>query len=285
VKLLALLVFVAALRVGLAVLADATMVPALLAAVLAGSCMTLWRAGQKTVETQNMLDTSRDGWSYGVACFRLQSPAWLGLPALELTLEEALGLAAALSHLAPVFLFENWGLHGPARYRWAAVLAHTAVAAVVTVLSQERFQQCAPSAQPQTKGAGTAEAAAQFNECWLGLAAGNWVSSSWAAATWWRSACTSGADVGPLQARLPALALASSQLTNFWLAQRSRQPHLLAACVALAGLSMALCCGFGSDVVKDSSASNDSLFLTPAIFFAFCVVSAWMLFQELFASL
>ncbi|CAE8605559.1 unnamed protein product, partial [Polarella glacialis] len=112
---------------------DAT-APALLTAILAGSSMTIWRAAEKEVDQHCMLDTSKQGVPHGDVCFHLGGPSW-ELASLHVTLEEAFGMALAIAHLAPVSLFENWGLHGPPGYRWAAVVAHTATAVTVTIMS------------------------------------------------------------------------------------------------------------------------------------------------------
>lgn len=282
-KLLALLLIVIALRATLHSLmsmlgaGDAT-ATAVLTAVLTASCMTFWQAAEREVKTQSMLDTAKDCWNPGVVRISFGGNTWTQhLVRLELTVDEAFGLASALAHLAPVLFFENWGIYGPAKYRWAAVVGHAATAVVVTVTARSSLSRMLHAESSGMTAAG------QVNEVWLGMAAGNWVASSWGAATWWRVACT--AQTGPMQARLPALALASAQLANFWLAQRSQQPHLLAACVGLAGLSMAGCCGYGGIRVEESQLTDATELLTPAIYVAFCAVSAWLLFQELFMSL
>jgi len=282
-KLLALLLIVTALRATLHSLmcmvgAGDAPATAVLTAVLTASCMTFWQAAEREVKTQSMLDTSKDGWNPGVVRINFGGFNWIRqiLP-LEFTVDEAFGLASTLAHLAPVLFFENWGIYGPAKYRWAAVVGHAATAVAVTVMAQSSLSRMLHAESSGVPATG------QAKEVWLGMAAGNWVASSWGAATWWRVACT--AQSGSMQASVPALALASAQLANFWLAQRSRQPHLLAACVGLGGLSMAGCCGFGGIRVEESQSTGATELLTPAIYVAFCAVSAWLLFQELFMSL
>ncbi|CAE8733841.1 unnamed protein product, partial [Polarella glacialis] len=145
---------------------DAT-APALLTAILAGSSMTIWRAAEKEVDQHCMLDTSKQGVPHGDVCFHLGGPSW-ELASLHVTLEEAFGMALAIAHLAPVSLFENWGLHGPSGYRWAAVVAHTATAVTVTIMS---YHFTLRTLRVQTPAEGVAS---QVSEVWLGLAAGNW---------------------------------------------------------------------------------------------------------------
>jgi len=271
-KLASVLLLVAIVRLGLDSLSHAmgfgnALAPAALTALITSSFMALWRAAEKEVSTQSMLDTSKRGWEPGAVGVCLGN-AWLQRFMPNLTLEEAFGLATTLAQLAPVFLFENWGLHGPPKYRWVAVVAHAVAAIVVTIMTQHQLQPLFG-----VEGVEDSSTPAQVSEVWLGLTAGNWAASSWAASSWWRVAAT--------QARLPALALASTQMANFWLAQRTRQPHLLAACVAFGGLSMACCCGSSKNVVLDDTTSNASVLLTPAIFIGFCAISAWLLFAEL----
>lgn len=282
-KLSVMLLIVIALRATLRSLmnmlgaGDAT-ATAVLTAVLTASCMTFWQAAEREVKTQSMLDTAKDCWNPGVVRISFGDNTWIRhILRLELTVDEAFGLASTLAHLAPVLFFENWGIYGPAKYRWGAVVGHAATAVVVTVAARSSLSRMLHAESSRMTAAG------QVNEVWLGMAAGNWVASSWGAATWWRVACAT--QTGPMQARLPALALASAQLANFWLAQRSLQPHLLAACVSLAGLSMAACCGYGGIRVEESQLTDATELLTPAIYMAFCAVSAWLLFQELFMSL
>jgi len=275
VKLALILILVVFLRLTLDFMTQtmglgSALAPAALTALISGCFMALWRAAEKEVSTHSMLETSRKGWAPGAVGVCLGGP-WLQRLGLvpDLTVEEAYGLATALAQLAPVFLFENWGLHGPVKYRWVAVLAHAVAAIAVTVVTQHQLQPLFG-----VDAAESSKTTPQVNEVWLGLAASNWAACSWAASSWWRVAAVP-------QARLPALALASTQMGNFWLAQRTRQPHLLAACVALGGLSMACCCGSSADVVSDDATSTASVLLTPAIYIAFWAVSAWMLFAEL----
>lgn len=243
---------------------------AALTAIVTGTSLQLWRHAEEMVQTRSLLETTRGEWKHGIVCLETSI---LG-SALQLSLEEALGLAAALAQLAPVFLFENWGIHGPPAYRWAAVVAHVATAIIIMLCARKKLLHSLGSAVPAPK-----DLSVEVLEVWIGLAAGNWAASSWAACTWWRSASAG------IQAKLPVLALATAQLTNFWLAHRSRQPLLLAACVALGGLSMANCCCRPHGVVLDAVDLSSSLFMTPGIYVAFCAVSAWLLFQELFNSL
>ncbi|CAJ1394833.1 unnamed protein product [Effrenium voratum] len=226
-----------------------------LCALTTGAALVLWHWADQMIQQQRQLETTK-GWKNGMVCLHRS----IGGVELELSIEEALGLSSALAQLAPAFFFENWGLHGSFQYRWVAVIAHLASALLVTL--RVRKHVLPGNAHMQV-------------EVWLGLAAGNWVASSWAAGTWWGVACT--------QARLPALALASAQLINFWLVHSSGQPQLLAACVALGGLSMAGCCSGPAGVALD--AEEAPALLTPTIYITFCVVSALLLFQELFMSL
>eukprot|EP00439_Symbiodinium_sp_Y106_P023861 s5926_g2.t3 len=242
---------------------------AALTAIVTGTSLQLWRHAEEMVQMRNLLETTRGEWKHGIVCLETSI---LG-SALQLSLEEVLGLAAALAQLAPVFLFENWGIHGPPAYGWAAVVAHVATAIIIILCARKKLLNGLGSAAPAPK-----DLSVEVLEVWIGLAAGNWAASSWAACTWWRSAAG-------VQAKLPVLALATAQLTNFWLAHRSRQPLLLAACVALGGLSMANCCCRPHGVVLEAVDLSSTLFMTPGIYVAFCAVSAWLLFQELFNSL
>lgn len=83
---------------------------AALTAIVTGTSLQLWRHAEEMVQTRSLLETTRGEWKHGIVCLETSI---LG-SALQLSLEEALGLAAALAQLAPVFLFENWGIHGPA---------------------------------------------------------------------------------------------------------------------------------------------------------------------------
>ncbi|CAE6936705.1 unnamed protein product [Symbiodinium natans] len=249
---------------------------AVLTAIVTGTAMHLWRHAEEMVQKQNMLETSRGEWKHGIVCLER---TFMG-STLQLNLEEALGLSAALAQLAPVFLFENWGIYGPPACRWAAVVAHVATAIIVMVGVRNKLLNSFCTATPASK-----DPAPEVLEVCVGLAVGNWAASSWAASTWWHLASSSSA-IG-LQVRLPVLALACAQLTNFWLARRSRQPHLLAVCVALGGLSMAKCCCGAPGMVLEtmSLSSSSSLLMTSGIYVLFCAVSALLLFQELFNSL
>lgn len=235
----------------------------ILAAALTGAGLTLWCWAEQTVLQQNQFETSKI-WKHGLVCIHCRL---LGRD-IDLTAEEALGIACLLAEIAPVFFFENWGLYGRVRQRWVAVVAHVASSLAISILVRRKMslvQGCKSSMQ--------------VPEAWVGLAAGNWVASTWAALTWW--------PVAADQVSLPVLALASVQLINFWLAQGSAQPHLLAACVALGGLSMAGVCCTGQHGLADvSSTAGTSSLLAPAFAFVlFCAASALLLFQELFMSL
>lgn len=225
----------------------------ILAALITGGGLTLWRWAEQTVERQDQLETSKSlsSFKHGLVCvhWELAGRDW------QLSTEEAFGLACLLGEIAPVFIFENWGLHGSARYRWMAVVAHVASSLGLVVLVRRKL-------------------VIQVSEAWMGLAAGNWVASTWAAYTWWPAAGD--------QARLPVLALATVQLVNFWLAQNSGQPLLLASCIALGGLSMAGVCLMPVAVAPNQGPSP---LLAPGIYLGFCVVSALLLFQEFFMSL
>lgn len=254
-KLLACLAVVGLLRSLLRrfFLTSSEVVTSMTAAVVTGGGLTLWRWAEQTVERQNQLETSRSCFKHGLVCFH---GSLLGHE-VELITEEAFGLACFLGELAPVFVFENWGLHGSARYRWLAVLFHVAFCLGIVVLVKRKL-------------------AIQVPEVWVGLAAGNWVASTWAASTWWPSTG---------ETRLPVLALATVQLINFWLAQSSGNSHLLALCVALGGLSMAGVCGLVMPNVEPLTAHEPSTLLAPGIYILFCAISALLLFQEFFMSL
>jgi len=270
------------LKVTSATAAGETLVPAMLTAVLAAGALAGARSSLDGLDVERMMETTTTPASLrhrGVT-LRIGGPHWT-LWKFELTLEEAFGLSCTLAQLALLFLFESWGMHGPRALRWAAVAGHAVLVVTFTVVAHEWFTRNVSQSQP-------GEA---VGVVWLCIVMGNWATTSWAAATWWRDATAATSEeeemaLALLPVRVPVLALACVQLANFWMARHAQQPELLSACVVLAGISMAGCCHcHGVGPLAAQAPTLTTAPWSPAIYVTFCAMSAWVLWQELFRSL
>jgi len=281
-QLVALLTTVLALRGLLGSLADSvgagqTAVPAMLAAALAASALTVNRAARRSLDLEKMMETDPAGWCHRAVSLRLGGVHWT-LWTLELTLDEAFGLSCVLVLLALLLFLENWGLHGPRACRWLAVVGH---AALMVLLMVAAYHWLTRHLRVPERGGSEV-----VSVVWLCLTMGNASTAMWAALAWWCTAAGSSTAAETsskvLPTPLPVVAMGAVHAANFWIARRAHQPLLLAICVAVAAVSMVTCCL--------ASCGSDSPWLvpapgTPAIFVAFCVLSAWLLWQDLLRSL
>lgn len=261
--------------------------PSLLAAMAAASAAGLFRAAQRTLEVGQMFETAQLNWSCHRVELRAGGPTWT-LASYEISLEEAFGLSIVLVQVAAQFFFESWGLHGPPSLQRASVGLHACFAAALTAVAHTKLTQglglpdCGgPSRVDGADGPPPASAVA-----WLDLAVGNAATASWAAATWWQPATLAGgagpADtlVAAVAIRLPVMATAAMHVANFWLAQRVRQPELLAGCVAFGGVSMAIGCWGVGEAHGTGGDPDVVLGHLPCVYAAFCALGAYCLLQE-----
>lgn len=267
--------------------------PCGLAAILAAAAFGGFSLAQQGLDTRKMMETSRLDWRCRAVSLRLGTSR-REMYTLYFTLEEAFGLSVVLSQLSLFCFFESWGLHGPQSFRRAAVLGH-ALFAVLLTLSVHRWLTKSLELRPDGCSEGV---------LWFLVAIGNWTTSSCAAVSWWWRATVSCKEVEALEegfaegesataSSVSAIALLVVQAVNFWLLRSESEPALLCAFVALAGLSLAFCCYAGTGICADqaSALTGATLMLarpapwTAAIYGAFCVVSAWILWTELIRSL
>jgi len=280
-KQLVLLVLTLSVHAALSVVFNAlglgrAMATTVLTATLSSSTFAVIKFAQRGLDKHWMMDTSNEP----NMCLGTSSVRVYGIP-IEFTTEEALGLACTLAQLAIAFFFENWGLHGPASCRWLAIAGHVIVAVLLIAAVTwwlERFAKIANS------GGGTV--------LWLCLTFGNWATASWAAATWWhRAATVVAATHGEWDSTeasavshgcMPIVASVVIHTVNIWTLSHGKQPLLLFACVLLSGLSMACSCfAYCSPLLS-------ALELAPwrsAVLPIFCMMSAWVLWQELLSPL
>mmetsp|Transcript_7842 Transcript_7842/g.28663 ORF Transcript_7842/g.28663 Transcript_7842/m.28663 type:complete len:526 (+) Transcript_7842:2205-3782(+) len=250
--------------------------PSLLAGLHTGAVGLAYRASVQALSVGQMMETETN-WGHRSVSLRIGGPRCT-LCTFEFTLEEAFGCTCVLAQLTFFFFFENWGLYGPQACRWAAVVGHAGCAGIFTFAAHSMLARHVYTA-PGSDAVGV---------LWLCLAVGNWSTTSWAALTWWHAAAASSSAAGDgepwMPVRVPVLALAGVQLVNFWLARRAQQPVLLSVCVILAGISMACSCyaGQGEPGSVEAAAAGP---WTPAVYFSFCAMSVWVLWQELLRSL
>lgn len=260
-------------HVAIATEAGPAAVPALLSALFTGFALASFRVLHQEFDVARSLETETTTWAARTVCFRIGGPKWT-LWNYRFTLEEACGYTCVLLHVALFCFFENWGLYGPQACRWVAVVAHAIFVGLLTISAQHLAMQYVRAPGP-SDGVGVV---------WMCIAVGTWVTTSWAALTWWRVAvATAPPSVEDTEVmfivRVPALALAGVQLVNFWMARKAQQPELLSACVVLGGISMA-----GSCFMSQGAGPALPAWMS-AIYLAFCGLSAGVLWQELIRSL
>jgi len=286
-RLASLLAAVFAVRLVLRQLAGATsgvvgqaIATTLFAVVLAvGGLATLGMA-QRSLDQSRSMDTSpQSSFCWGYVNLRVRGPRWMFV-AIELTFEEALGLACVLLQLTILFICEVWGLYGPRSHCWLAVACHAgaawALVAVVRLCLARTFPVAGSEDTPVL---------------WLCVAACNWATMSWAAATWWLRAAIAieegeernGRSPGrAFPTHVPIIAAVAVHALSLWIARLTHRPMLLFASVILSGVSMAYSCHMHPN--------QPSLWLVSApwasvVFPVFCAASAWTLWHELVRSL
>jgi hypothetical protein len=285
-------------------------VSALVAAVLSSCAIATWRLAQQSLEleTQRLMDTadavSNPQGVFAAALTKVGHSLRLGgpvLPRITLTIEESMCLTVSLVQLALLFFFENWGSHGPQLCRVVAIAGHVCVALGFLFASHYWLPISRAPSSFRDKEA-VAGASGNCNAFWFCLSLGHWVTTSWAAGTWWQFAASSAARRQMVRAALeaaPAVGLAEADAidavpqgsfflfvpigasvvmhaANIWSASRARQPLLLFLCVILSGISVTVLCVWRADVAVPWRAGIMPLF---------CVASAWIVWQEMVRSL
>jgi len=303
---LLLFTFVLALRVILSALLTPAAVPALLTAMLSSGAMAAWRSAQWSleIESQKLMDTQLASDPKTLLAAALAKAGHLNVRFLRLSLsiEDCLCLAISFMQLALLFFFENWGLHGPRGFRWAAVAMHAMAALVVLISARLTLL---PEASASDGGGARGGSA-----LWLSLTLGHWATISWATATWWHAAALSAVEAavatstaanapavgGMLEAdtmdpallhttlffHVPMAASVIMHLANIWNASRAREPLLLFTCVVLAGVSVAASCCLYCGTPGDGWLGAHWRASVLPLFF---LMAAWVLWQELVRSL